>query len=105
MPLAEVKKIIALAEPEIGSDFVKLLEKVRIACTNAAQVKEILKVDLSRPSSTRSRPRPFTTLQPGCRLASGGSMISAAPPRDHNLKSAASMALVRGSGWDRRRFQ
>jgi len=43
-PLAEVKKIVEAAEPEQGSDFFKLLAKVREACTNAAQVKEILRI-------------------------------------------------------------
>lgn len=43
-PLAEVKKLIENAEPEQGSDFFKLLGKMRESCTSAAQVKEILRI-------------------------------------------------------------
>lgn len=42
--IKEVKKVIEAAEPEQGSDFFKLLAKMREACTSAAQVKEILKI-------------------------------------------------------------
>ena len=42
--LSEAKKIVESVEPEQGSDFFKLLAKFRESCTNAAQVKEILKI-------------------------------------------------------------
>ena len=38
------RRIIETAEPEQGSEFFKLLAKVRDNCTNAAQVKEILRI-------------------------------------------------------------
>jgi hypothetical protein len=41
---AEAKKIIEQADPSVGSDFFKLMSKFREACTNAAQVKEILRI-------------------------------------------------------------
>ena len=37
-------KAVEAAEPEHGSEFFRLLAKVRQACTNAAQVKEILRI-------------------------------------------------------------
>jgi hypothetical protein len=37
-------KIVDATEPEQNSDFFKLLAKMRDACTNAAQVKEILRI-------------------------------------------------------------
>ena len=40
----EVSKMIEAAEPEQGSEFFKLLAKMREACTSAAQVKEILSI-------------------------------------------------------------
>ena len=43
-PFGEVTKAVEAAEPEHGSDFFKLLAKVRQACTSAAQVKEILRI-------------------------------------------------------------
>jgi hypothetical protein len=43
-PLSEVKRIIDEADPEQGSDFFKLLAKLRESCTSAAQVKEILRI-------------------------------------------------------------
>lgn len=43
-PLSQVKKLVDNAEPETGSDFFKLLSKMREACTSAAQVKEILRI-------------------------------------------------------------
>jgi hypothetical protein len=43
-PLSEVKRIIEEADPEEGSDFFKLLAKIRESCTSAAQVKEILRI-------------------------------------------------------------
>jgi hypothetical protein len=41
---AEAMKLVEAADPEQGSDFFKLLGKVREACTSAAQVKEILRI-------------------------------------------------------------
>jgi hypothetical protein len=52
-PLAEVKKIVEAAEPEQGSDFFKLLAKMRDACTNAAQVKEILRIRTDKVARQR----------------------------------------------------
>jgi len=43
-PFNEAKKILESDEPEQGSDFFKLLAKVRDNCTSAAQVKEILRI-------------------------------------------------------------
>ena len=43
-PFSEVTKAVEAAEPEHGSEFFRLLAKVRQACTNAAQVKEILRI-------------------------------------------------------------
>jgi hypothetical protein len=43
-PFPEVKKVIEAAEPEQGSEFFKLLLKMKDACSSAAQVKEILKI-------------------------------------------------------------
>jgi hypothetical protein len=40
----EAMKIVEAADPEQGSDFFKLLGKLRDSCTNAAQVKEILRI-------------------------------------------------------------
>ena len=40
----EAKKLVAQEDPSVDSDFFKLLAKVREALTNAAQVKEILKI-------------------------------------------------------------
>jgi hypothetical protein len=42
--LTEARKLVEAAEPEQGSDFFKLLAKFREACTNATQVKEILRI-------------------------------------------------------------
>jgi hypothetical protein len=42
--LAEAKKIIEQSDPAYGSYFFKLLAEFRDACTNAAQVKEILRI-------------------------------------------------------------
>lgn len=41
---AEAKRIVETTEPEQGSDFFKLLAKVRDNCSSAAQVKEILRI-------------------------------------------------------------
>ncbi len=49
----DAKKLVAQAEPEIGSDFFKLLEKMRQACTDAAHVKEILKIRRDRIARQR----------------------------------------------------
>jgi hypothetical protein len=46
-------KVVAAAEPEQGSDFFKLLAKLRDSCTNAAQVKEILKIRTDKTSRQR----------------------------------------------------
>jgi hypothetical protein len=43
-PLGEVTKIVEAAEPEQGSDFFKMLAKMRDSLTNAAQVREILRI-------------------------------------------------------------
>jgi hypothetical protein len=43
-PLSEVKRLIEESDPEHGSDFFKLLAKMRESCTSAAQVKEILRL-------------------------------------------------------------
>jgi hypothetical protein len=45
---AEAMKVVEAADPEAGSDFFKLLGKMRDACTNAAQVKEILRIRTDR---------------------------------------------------------
>jgi hypothetical protein len=42
--LSEAKKLVESVEPEQGSDFFKILAKFRESCTNAAQVREILKI-------------------------------------------------------------
>ncbi|MGH9535399.1 MAG: hypothetical protein ACRD2E_11125 [Terriglobales bacterium] len=42
--VAEAMKLMEQTEPEIGSDFFKLLAKLKEACTSAAQVKEILRI-------------------------------------------------------------
>jgi len=51
--LAEAKKIVEAGEPEHGSDFFKLLAKVREACTNATQVKEILRIRTDKVARKR----------------------------------------------------
>jgi hypothetical protein len=43
-PFAEALKLAASGEPEQGSDFFKLLAKVRESCTNAAQIKDVLRI-------------------------------------------------------------
>jgi hypothetical protein len=50
---ALAKKLVEQNEPEIGSDFFKLLEKMRQACTDAAQVKEILKIRSDKTARQR----------------------------------------------------
>ncbi len=52
-PLAEVKKMVEQEEPEQGSDFFKLMAKFREACTNAAQVKEILRIRADKVARQR----------------------------------------------------
>lgn len=52
-PLSEVKKIIEAAEPEQGSDFFRLLAKMRDSLTNAAQVKEILRIRTDKVARQR----------------------------------------------------
>ncbi len=52
-PLSEVKRLIEQAEPEQGSDFFKLLAKFREACTNATQVKEILRIRTDKVARER----------------------------------------------------
>jgi hypothetical protein len=51
--LPEVKKMIEKADPEQGSDFFKLLGKMREACTSAAQVKEILRIRTDKVARQR----------------------------------------------------
>jgi hypothetical protein len=51
--LADVTKIVEAAEPEQGSDFFKLLAKMRDACSNAAQVKEILRIRTDKVARQR----------------------------------------------------
>jgi len=50
---ADAKKLIEEKEPEIGSDFFRLLEKAREAFTDAAQVKEILKIRTDKTARQR----------------------------------------------------
>jgi hypothetical protein len=52
-PLQEVLKVVEQAEPEQGSDFFRLLAKFREACTNAAQVKEILRIRTDKVARDR----------------------------------------------------
>ena len=52
-PFREVTKAVEAAEPEYGSDFFKLLAKVRQACTSAAQVKEILRIRTDKVARKR----------------------------------------------------
>ena len=52
-PFSEVTKAVEAADPEHGSDFFKLLAKVREACTNAAQVKEILRIRTDKVARKR----------------------------------------------------
>ena len=51
--LPEAKKIVEAANPELGSDFFRLLEKVRDACTSAAQVKEVLRIRADQTARDR----------------------------------------------------
>ncbi|MFN2453464.1 MAG: hypothetical protein ABR577_04520 [Pyrinomonadaceae bacterium] len=51
--LDEINKMIEAAEPEEGSDFFKLLAKMRDACTSAAQVKEILRIRTDKVARQR----------------------------------------------------
>lgn len=51
--LAEAKKIVEAGEPEHGSEFFKLLAKVRDSLTNAAQVKEILRIRTDKVARQR----------------------------------------------------
>src|SRR5207248_1873778 len=44
LPFKDAIKMVETAEPEQGSDFFKLLAKVRESCTNVAQVREILRI-------------------------------------------------------------
>jgi hypothetical protein len=50
---AEAMKVVEAADPETGSDFFKLLGKMRDACTNAAQVKEILRIRTDKVARQR----------------------------------------------------
>lgn len=52
-PMSEVRRIVEDADPEHGSDFFKLLAKMRESCTNAAQVKEILKIRTDKAARER----------------------------------------------------
>jgi hypothetical protein len=49
----DAKKVLEAHEPEHGSDFFKLLAKVRDNCTNAAQVKEILRIRTDQKARQR----------------------------------------------------
>jgi hypothetical protein len=49
----DAMKLVQAAEPEEGSDFFKLLSKTREACTNAAQVKEILRIRTDKVARER----------------------------------------------------
>jgi hypothetical protein len=51
--LSEAVRIVEADEPEHGSDFFKLLAKVRENCTNAAQVKEILRIRTDKNARKR----------------------------------------------------
>ncbi len=52
-PLAEALQLVEQAEPEQGSDFFKLLAKMRNVFTNAAQVKEILRIRTDKVARQR----------------------------------------------------
>lgn len=49
----EAMKVVQAAEPEQGSDFFKLLAKMREALTNAAQIKELLRVRSDKVARAR----------------------------------------------------
>jgi len=51
--LAEARKLVEASEPEHGSDFFKLLAKLRESCTSAAQVKEILRIRTDKVARKR----------------------------------------------------
>ena len=51
--LVEALKIIEAADPEQGSDFFKMLAKMRDSLTNAAQVKEILRIRTDKVARER----------------------------------------------------
>lgn len=51
--LTEAQKVIEQSDPEQGSEFFKLLAKFREACTNAAQVKEILRIRTDKVARER----------------------------------------------------
>jgi hypothetical protein len=53
LPFREVLKIVEAEEPEQGSEFFKLMAKFREACTDVAQVKEILKIRADRVARKR----------------------------------------------------
>lgn len=50
---SEANKLVDAVEPEQGSDFFKLLAKTREACTNAAQVREILRIRTDKVARQR----------------------------------------------------
>lgn len=50
---ADAVKAVEQAEPEQGSDFFKLLAKMKDACSNAAQVKEILRIRTDKVARQR----------------------------------------------------
>lgn len=50
---AEAMKIVDAANPEQNSDFFKLLGRMRDACTNAAQVREILRIRTDKVARDR----------------------------------------------------
>lgn len=49
----DAKKIIEQADPSVGSDFFKLLAKMRESLTSAAQVKEILRIRTDKAARTQ----------------------------------------------------
>ena len=51
--LSDAMKVIEQSDPEQGSEFFKLLAKFREACTNAAQVKEILRIRTDKVARER----------------------------------------------------
>jgi hypothetical protein len=52
-PLPEVQKILQAENPELGSDFFKLLERVREACTDTGTIKEILRIRTDKVARDR----------------------------------------------------
>ena len=53
MAVEEAQKVLHNADPEHGSDFFKLLAKVRDECTSAAHIKEILRTRTDKMAARR----------------------------------------------------